>query len=123
MTADPDEKLVANVTSLFSLNDDELYEELSNAVLGSGLGVGPADRDGRQRFGRQWFTGRLDEFRRLVCTKELVRDFRGLSHDDQVLAAATVADALVHAIGQPAAVLVSILVVRLGLDTFCQEYW
>jgi hypothetical protein len=123
VTAGPGETLAANVTSLLNLSDDELYEELSNAVLGSGLGVGPADPAGRQRFGRQWFTSRLDEFRRLVCTKEPVRQFRGLAHDDQFLAAATVADALVHAIGQPAAAVTGILIVRLGLDGFCQGYW
>jgi hypothetical protein len=122
MTANPDESLFASITSLSKLSDDELYEELSNAVLGSGLGVGPSDRDGRQRFGRQWFAGRLDEFKRLICTKESVREVRGLAHDDQFLAVATVADALIHAIGQPAAVVVSILVVRLGLDGFCEGY-
>ena len=123
MTVNPNEGLVANVTLLFSRSNDELYAELSNAVLGSGLGVGPADRDSRQRFGRQWFTSRLDEFQKIVCTKEPIKQFRDLSHDDQFLAAVTVADALVHAIGQPASVVVGILAVRLGLDNFCQGYW
>ena len=123
MAMNPDESLTASIAPLLNLSDDELYEELSNAILGVGHGIGPRDRDGRRKFGRQWFNGRLDEFKQSICTRDSVKELQGLSPGDQVLAMAAVADALMHTIGQPAAVVVGILIMRLGLDTFCQGYW
>ena len=123
MATPQDENLIDSVAERFTQSNDELYEELTDTLLGVGFGLAPSDREGRRKFGRQWFVGRLDEFRHTVCTKDSVGELRDLSRDDELIAAATVADALIHAIGQPAAVLVAILILRLGLDAFCQEYW
>jgi hypothetical protein len=110
------------VTPLLSLTDDELYERLSDAILGPGLAVGPSDQEQRRRFGRQWFSNRIHEIKQLVCEKELTREIRRAAHNDQLVAAATIADALIGYFGKPVSIVVAILIVRLGIDGFCQDY-
>ncbi|WP_432836758.1 hypothetical protein [Dactylosporangium sp. CA-092794] len=119
----PDNDLGRTTEHLIALSDDDLYLELGNVILGLGPGASPKDPEANRRFGLQWFNSRREQFQQTVCSNERVIAIRRSSDSEQLIAVATIADALMAIVGLPASTVVSILIIRLGLDSYCDRYW
>jgi hypothetical protein len=101
--------------------DDELYELLGASLLGSrAVGISPEEQDRNRRFGRRWFDRQYHEIQQRVCTDRKVRDLAGESVSDRVIDAVTVAGLLAQQDDYGVnAVLIAVLVTRIGLRAFC----
>ncbi|MFB8776857.1 hypothetical protein [Streptomyces broussonetiae] len=110
----------AEIDSLLKVSDEALYVKLSNIVLGEGLQFGPEDGEERRAFGARWFAHRRSEIQKIVCESDFAAKVRGNSESgDASLTVATVADGVAAMFGKPAALVIAILVVRMGMDKFC----
>ena len=101
--------------------DDELYELLGASLLGSGaVGISPEEQNRNRRFGRRWFERQYHELQQRICTDKKVRDLIGESVSDRMIDAGTVAGLLAQQDDYgPNAVLIAVLVTRIGLSAFC----
>ncbi|MGH3611050.1 MAG: hypothetical protein ACRDRK_00205 [Pseudonocardia sp.] len=102
-------------------DDDELYELLGAALLGTGaVGISPEEQDRNRRFGKRWFDRQYHELQQRVCTQKTVRDLIGQPTSDRLVDAGTVAGLLAQQDDYGAnSVLIAVLITRIGLSAFC----
>jgi hypothetical protein len=74
--------------------DDELYEALGAAMLGSGLGVSPGDQDRFRRFARAWFDNKIGQLRQRIRDSETYRIWAETAGPGQAVDSNIVAGAL-----------------------------
>ncbi|MFD4671114.1 hypothetical protein ACFWNN_15365 [Lentzea sp. NPDC058450] len=102
------------------MTDDELYATLGASLLGSGAGMSPEDRDEAEDYGRTWFKARYAALQQQVCLHPKVKGLTGGSGSDRVVDAATIAELVQEAGGNPLhAAVIAVLVTRIGLGLFC----
>jgi hypothetical protein len=104
---------------LFEFDDDELYAELGNRILGEGASFGPEDFGRYRRFATKWLDQHLAEIKDAVCGHPAVEYLQFSENSNMLLEAATVADCLAAVYGRPTATVAAVIVVRRGLNTFC----
>jgi hypothetical protein len=110
-----------DITSYSERSDDELYELLGAALLGTGtVGISPEEQDRNRRFGKQWFDRQYAELQRRICTQKTVQDLVGQSRSDRMVDAGTIAGLLAQQEDfGPNSLLIGVLVARIGLSVFC----
>ncbi|MFF3400408.1 hypothetical protein ACFYW6_18005 [Streptomyces sp. NPDC002659] len=110
-------------TTWLELQDDELYSIVGSDLLGESLGIGPSDPDRSADFGRQWFAARRRELQREVCGNPKVQQMVIHHNGDKLAECAAVFEILGDSgIHMGSAPVVAVLIVRLGLTTFCSGY-
>lgn len=108
------------VETYWEISDDELYEMLGAALLGEGPGVSPDDKDSHRSFGRSWFANKKRDLQRIVCHAEVVQGLLGSSTSDRFIDAGAVYELLQgHGHDPVDAAILAVLIVRIGLGTFC----
>jgi hypothetical protein len=109
----------ANAQRLLDRSETELLAELGSALLGRG--AVPASIDVRVTAARGWLTENAEALKRNVCTDRI----RALIHADAGAVALTVAlgDLLMDQFAHVAPVTLAALIVRMGVDTYCQKIW
>ncbi|GHA54272.1 hypothetical protein GCM10010372_63050 [Streptomyces tauricus] len=113
---------MATVESYWDKTDDELYALLGAELLGEGLGLSPEDEEGQREFGREWFADKHAELQRRICHHEKVQPFLGTTSTDRLLDAITVQELIADFAGDAkTAVLIAVLVGRVGLGMFCRN--
>jgi hypothetical protein len=109
--------------ALLELSEDELFERLGAELLGEGLGFGPEDAARYRRVARRWFDERLDQFRSTVCSAGPVQSLITAPTGDRLVEATTVLDIVTGFEGDTThAILLSVLITRFGLATFCATH-
>jgi hypothetical protein len=99
--------------------DDDLYGLLGARLLGAALGMSPEEEDDQQQFGRQWFARQYEELQRRICTAGVLRT-TGTNVSDRIVDAFAIQQILQeHEDYAVNAVLLAVLVSRIGLGTFC----
>lgn len=101
-----------------TLDEEDLLEQLGEALLGSGPGFGPADVERSIRFARAWLEDRSEELKQRVCV-DVWPSLEQEGTFDTLTDAAAVADSLQTLLGKPTAFIVAVILIRRGLESFC----
>lgn len=100
-------------------SEDRLFQQLGTELLGDGKGFGGEDLDRARRFAQQWFEDRSARLRTEVCSAKSVQLFLQDGRGDLFTEAAVVIDALQAMRGHPAMSVVAAILIRRGLQAFC----
>jgi hypothetical protein len=101
---------------LLALDEDELLVDLADMIA---LGVGPLDPSRKRSIGRAWLEAQTDRLREAICNDPRVQAVRNDEHADVVDLAAAVTDLVATIVGGVPAAVVSVILVRRGLDRLC----
>jgi hypothetical protein len=111
---------IADLQKYWDKDDDQLYELLGASLLGVHIGMSPEEQDRNRRFGKQWFDRQYHELQKRVCLDERVSDHLGTNLSDRILDVGALVGLLgAHDDYGINAVLISVLIARIGLGTFC----
>jgi hypothetical protein len=106
---------------LIDFDDDELYAELGNQLLGEGLSFGPEDFARFKRFAVKWLDQHLSEIKSAVCGQPTVVAMQSDKGGNALMEMATVADCIVALYGRPTATVAAVILVRRGLTKLCSD--
>ena len=106
---------------LLAMDEESLYAELGAQLIGDGPGFGPGDFDRFARYGTRWFADHLAEVRTRICGLPQVAAIRSSEGGAKLTDAATIADLLAASYGRPTAAVLSVIIVRRGLDKVCGD--
>jgi hypothetical protein len=110
----------AQLQLLLGLNDDDLYTQLGQELLGEGIAFGPENRESRQRFAKAWLQAKWDEMRAHLCGDGTVVALLEGAAGDRLTEAAVVADSLVYFLaGHPGATTAAVIIARRGIVGLC----
>lgn len=106
------------IAGYLSMSEEKLYEELGTLLLGSnGLGMGSSSRGRLRRYGREKWLDSQRRLRLVLCTPAA----RSRLTEGGTVLVQGIVSAVVEALRleQAEAVVVAVLVVKMGLDRFC----
>jgi len=104
---------------LLDKDEEVLFAQLGTRLLGETRGMG-TDDEIAGKFGRSWFDQRKEELRKLICGHPTVLALLESPNSDRAVQASVLVDILASIEGYAAhAVLIAVLVGKVGLLTFC----
>ena len=105
------------VAGYLALSDDDLYILIADEVV---AGAGPLDEEQHRFLGRAWFEAQAARLRNRICAEKSIQD-----PNDRLITSLALLDVLTGEMGDshlPAIAAASVLLARVGLDRFCQDY-
>lgn len=100
------------------LSDDELFAMLGTEILGEGLGAGPAAARRLASAGRDWYYQNIANLRQVVCSDDNLS--RIGTDEERVLVAIGAAIGSRFDLSAAGYVPLSLIILRVELDKFCQ---
>ena len=103
---------------------DTLYSALGYSVNQDKIGVSPPSRDKLFSFGKEWFEKRKKEIEQIICMNKVVisqylKPDTGIG--DSVTIALLLGDLLLSKFGVTPAIYISSIVIKIGLNKFCND--
>jgi hypothetical protein len=105
------------IQDLVALSDDELLERLGRELWSDTAHATLPTEHLLKLRAREWLTANLPAAKNAVCDNSAVNAIRNKA--DEVTLAGVIADIFATSLGFPAPSVVSILVVRIGLNRLC----
>jgi len=109
----------ANIESLLTASYDDLLTRLGQELVGTG--VRPQPRETLIEHAKQYLSTQADELRQAVCSNDAVQEVLSIpqSADRQLQLVTAVSDVLATILIGIPPFTIAVLIVRVGLDTFC----
>lgn len=109
-----------NFDELFDVEIDQLYCNVGSSLTPPSLGVRPPTTKEREGLGREWLRDKMESLREVICSSNIVRLHQDSDRvKNRVVLAAAIADMIASYVSGIAGASVAVLIVREGIDTWC----
>jgi hypothetical protein len=102
--------------------DDQLWLALGRIIATESQGFGHESRERLVTLARLWFEERRSAMQAALCSQPAFDRLSGLANGDPIIAASAIADLIESICGRVPVSVVSVLVLRTGLATFCTDF-
>lgn len=111
----------SDINRLKDLSADELFFELGGSLIGRQ--AAPVPEDEQRSTGRRWFEAKRELLQSIICNSEKVRRQHERLAAEGTTVIAAIADLVSGVCVGVSPFVVSALVVKHGLDSFCARFW